>query len=203
GGGGGGGGGGWGGGGGGARGGVRGGGPGGSGPGAQTGGRPTATAATLDDALGAGYADVTVVSSQGTCTTAVHCDFGDMAANATVTVTITATVAASNTTLANTATVGSSTPDPVTTDTSATPSFDVPPTSDLRLTKTITANPAAPFPTAGEPDGATYTLTVHNAGPDTADNVRVVDPLPPSFTPSTVTAPGFTCVVEVAAGGTF
>src|SRR5262249_58607162 len=78
----------------------------------------------------------------------------------------------------------------------------VPLTSDLNLTKTVAANPAAPFPTAGLANGAIYTITVKNAGPDTANDVRVDDPLPPSFTPSTVTAPGFNCAIEAAAGGT-
>ena len=115
--------------------------------------------------------------------------------------TITATVTATNTTLTNTATVGSSTPDPVTSDNSATASFVVPITADLNLTKTITANPAAPFPTAGLANGATYTLAINNSGPDTATNVRVDDPFPPSFTPSSVTAPGFSCVIQAASGG--
>ncbi len=164
-------------------------------------GPSTATAATLDDALGSNYADVSVVSSQGTCTTAVHCDLGDLAPDAVVEITITATVMATDTTLSNTATVGSATLDPVMSDNSATASFRVPITADLNLTKTIAANPAALFPTAGLVDGATYTLAVNNSGPDTATNVRVDDPLPPSFTPSMVTAPGFTCVIQTASGG--
>ena len=166
-------------------------------------GPSTAASATLDDTLGSAYSDVSVVSSQGTCTTAVHCDFGDLAAGATVTVTITATVTATDTTLTNTATVSSSTADPVSADNSATASFVVPPTSDLKLTKTVTANPAAPFPTAGVANGATYTLAIQNAGPDTAVNVHAVDPLPPSFTPNSVTAPGFTCVIQTDAAGAF
>ena len=166
-------------------------------------GPSTAASTTLDDLLGSNYANVSVVTSQGTCTTAVHCDLGDLPPDATADITIAATVTATDTTLSNTATVGSSTPDPVTSDNSATASFVVPITADLNLTKTITANPAAPFPTAGLANGATYTLAVNNSGPDTATNVRVVDPLPPSFTPSSVTAPGFTCVIQAAAGGTF
>jgi len=165
-------------------------------------GPSSATAVTLEDALGSNYTDVSVVPSQGTCTTAVHCDLGDLAPNASATIRITATVVATDTTLTNSATVASSTADPVTADNTATASFRVPITSDLNLTKTVTANPAAPFPTAGLADGAIYTITVRNAGPDTANGVRVDDPLPPSFTPSTVSAPGFTCAIEAAAGGT-
>jgi uncharacterized repeat protein (TIGR01451 family) len=168
----------------------------------HNGGPSTAAAATLDDPLGSSYTDVSVVASRGTCTTAVHCDLGDLAVNETVTVTITATVTATDTTLTNTATVGSSTTDPVTADNSASVAFRVPLTADLNLTKSITANPAAPFPTAGVTNGATYTLTVRDAGPDTANNVRVDDPLPPSFTPNSVTAPDFTCAIQAAAGGT-
>src|SRR5262249_56508569 len=136
-------------------------------------GPSTATAVTLDDALGSNYSDVAVTSSQGTCTTAVHCDLGDLAANATATVTITATVVATDTTLTNSATVASSTPDPVTADNTAAASFRVPITSDLNLTKTVAANPAAPFPTARLTNGALYTITVNNAGPATANAVPV------------------------------
>ena len=164
-------------------------------------GPSTASSTTLDDPLGSNYANVSAATSQGTCTSAVHCDLGDLAPDATVEITITATVTATDTTLTNTATVGSATLDPVTGDNSATASFVVPITADLNLTKTITANPAAPFPTAGLPNGATYTLAVNNSGPDTANNVRVDDPLPPSFTPSSVTAPGFSCVIQTASGG--
>jgi uncharacterized repeat protein (TIGR01451 family) len=166
-------------------------------------GPSTATSATLDDPLGASYANVSVIPTVGTCTSAVHCDLGDLAPNATVDVAITATVTAHDTTLTNTATVASTTTDPVSSDNSATVSFRVPLTADLTLTKTIAANPAAPFPTAGVTDGATYTLGVTNSGPDTAANVRVDDPLPPSFTPSTVSAPGFSCAIQAAAGGVF
>src|SRR5262249_55675164 len=159
-------------------------------------GPSTATSVTLDDALGSNYTDVSVVSSQGTCTTGVHCDLGDLAPNATSTVTITATVLATDTTLTNSATVASSIPDPVTADNTAAASFRAPITADLNRTKTAAATPAARFPTAGLANGAIYTITVKNAGPDTANDVRVDDPLPPSFTASTVSAPGFTCAIE-------
>ena len=65
----------------------------------------------------------------------------------------------------------------------------VPPSADLELTKGI----APATPTAGVVNGATYTVTVQDLGPRHRDQRRVVDPLPPEFTPSSVTAPGFTC----------
>ena len=163
-------------------------------------GPSTATAVTIDDPLGGAYTNITVDTSQGACTTAVHCDLGDLAANTTATVTITATVAASDTTLTNTATTASATADPSAGNNSATAGFVVPASADLTLTKTLTASPAAANPTAGLADGAVYTLTVRNLGPDTATTVDVTDPLPALFTPSAVTAPGFSCNLPPAGG---
>ena len=163
-------------------------------------GPSTATTVTIDDPLGGSYTTITVDTSQGTCTTTVHCDLGDLAANTTATVTINATVAASDTTLANTATTASATTDPSPGNNSATAGFVVPASANLTLTKTLTANPAAANPTAGLADGAVYTLTVRNLGPDTATTVDVTDPLPALFTPSAVTAPGFSCNLPPAGG---
>src|SRR5262249_30060073 len=47
-----------------------------------------------------------------------------------------------------------------------------------------------------------YPSACSNSGPDTANAVRVADPWPPAFRASTVTAPGFSCAIEAAAGGT-
>ena len=159
-------------------------------------GPSTAAAVTLTDTLGAAYTNVSATPSQGACTAAVTCTLGSLAPGASATITITATVTVSNTTLVNTATVSSTTPDPVPRDNTASDSFLVPPSADLQLTKSI----APENPTAGLVNGATSTLTVQNAGPDTATGLHVVDPLPPEFTPSSVTAPGFTCNLPGAGG---
>jgi uncharacterized repeat protein (TIGR01451 family) len=147
-----------------------------------------ATGVTLTDTLGADYAGVTTTATQGTCTSAVVCTLGSLAVNATATVTITATVTANDTTLANTASVTSAARDPVPEDNTASASFVVQKTTDLVLTKAVTQSP-----NAGQPDGGTYTITARNAGPLDATNVGVADTIPAEFTPSTVTAPGFTC----------
>ena len=136
------------------------------------------------------YDDVVATSTQGTCTVDVACTIGDMAPNATVTITIVATVVASDTTVTNTATVDFLSPeDPTPGNNVATASFDVPPSADLAIDKSL----APANPTAGQVDDATYTLTVTNDGPDDATGVAVTDPLPATFTPSMITAPGFMC----------
>ncbi len=145
--------------------------------------------------------ELTFVSSPD-CTAAgqvVTCAVGALVAGATRSLTITAqaSVAAAGQTVTNTATATSSTPDPVSSNNSGTVLFVVQNATDLQLAKTVT-----PSPIAGLVDGGTYTLTARNAGPiPTATNVSVVDQLPSEFTPSSVTAPGFTCNLP-GAGGT-
>jgi uncharacterized repeat protein (TIGR01451 family) len=151
-------------------------------------GPSTATGVTLTDTLGADYTDVTANASQGVCMSAVVCTLGSLAADATATVTITATVTANDTTLTNTASATSATPDPVPEDNTASVDFTVKKTTDLVLTKTVTQSP-----NAGELDGGTYTITVRNASPLDATNLGVADTIPVEFTPSSVTAPAFTC----------
>ena len=152
-------------------------------------GPSTATDVTLTDTLPAGtYSNISASSTQGSCTAEVVCTIGSIAPGATVTITIVATVTANGMTLTNTASVTSATPDPVPADNSASAAFVVQKTTDLVLTKAVTQSP-----NAGETDGGTYTITVRNAGPLDATNVSVADTIPVDFTPSSVTAPGFTC----------
>ncbi len=70
------------------------------------------------------------------------------------------------------ASVSSATPDTMPGNNSASASVNVVPAADLSLTKTASPSPVI----AGQ--RLTYTLTVHNAGPDPATGVKVVDPLP-------------------------
>jgi uncharacterized repeat protein (TIGR01451 family) len=166
-------------------------------------GPSTAQAVTVNDPLGAGYADVVATPSAGTCTTAVSCSLGDLARGESATITIDATVTANATTLTNTATVSSLTPDPAPANNSDSASIIVPATADLRLTKT----PSTTSPTPGQPGGLTYTIVATNAGPSAATGVVIRDGLPADFAPTAIAGPaGFSCATTGAAvvcsGGT-
>ncbi len=153
-------------------------------------------------------------SSVGTCSTAggdVSCALGTLANRADATVTVTLQVPAGSTTnsLADLATVSSSTEDPDEGDNSAGAAVSVQAAADLSVTKTAT-------PTTVTPGGlVTYTVTVHNSGPSDARNavlddeadpdtmmLRTADPAPVCGDPD----PGFTAVQcqlgTVAAGAT-
>ena len=67
----------------------------------------------------------------------------------------------------------------------ASASVVVPPTADLRLTKT----PSTTTPTPGLPDGLTYTIVATNAGPSAATGVVINDGLPPDFTATAISGP--------------
>ena len=154
-------------------------------------GPSTAEDVTADDLLpAADYANVSASSTQGTCDTTVSCSIGDLAAGATATITITATVEANDETLLNTATASSPTADPEPSNNTATAELIVPNTADLAITKED--EPSAPInPEAGDP--YQYTLTVANLGPGAASNVTVTDRIPDILTPTSITAPGWDC----------
>jgi uncharacterized repeat protein (TIGR01451 family) len=76
----------------------------------------------------------------------------------------------------NTATVSSTTADPVAGNNTGTATVDVVAAADLSIVKTASPDPVI----AGQQ--LTYTLTVHNAGPDTAVAPTVTDVLPPGTT---------------------
>ena len=141
------------------------------------------------------YSDVSVDPSQGTCDTTVSCSLGTIVDNGSATITITATVTAGASTLTNNASVSSTTPDPDPSDNSASASINVTTSADLAITKTGEANPN---------QGATtsYTLTVTNNGPNTADGVVVNDSLPSQFTATAAGGGGFDCTLPGGPGGT-
>ena len=163
----------------------------------RNGGPSAATGVVVDDPLAPNFSAQSVSSTQGSCDTTVTCTIGTLAPGAEATITIHATVTGTGPSHDNTATVTSGSPDPTPGNNVATVAVTVPNTADLTLAKT--AAPATPE--AGVPDGLTYTLSVANTGPATATSVRVTDPLPEQFTPSSAGGVGFTCNLP-AAGGT-
>ncbi|MBV8950265.1 MAG: DUF11 domain-containing protein, partial [Actinobacteria bacterium] len=163
----------------------------------QNTGPSSAQNVTVSDPVdAASLGSVAVQTSQGTCDTTVSCSLGTLAANGTATITITATATANTSSgavaIANTARVASSTPDPNPNNNSDTASATVLGTADLTIDKTGTANPDQ-----GGVD--TYTLTVSNNGPDTAQAVVVNDTLPSQFTATA--ASGATCAPIPTTGG--
>ena len=143
----------------------------------------------------ASYSDVAAKPSQGTCDNTVSCSLGTVDPNSTVTITITATVTARDTTLTNNASVSSSTPDPNPFNNSDSASVTVPGTADLAIDKMGPTNP-------NQGGADSFTITVSNNGPDTANGVVVNDPLPSQFTATAASGGGFSCTLPGGAGGT-
>ena len=135
----------------------------------------TATGVVVTDTLPAGLTFVSATDGGvwDANTRTITWNVGSLAAGATFTPTVTATVTgeAAAKTLVNTATVDSEQQDPV----NATASIYVP-SADLVLTKTVD-NTA---PTVK--DTVIFTLIVNNNGPDTAVDVTVNDKLPAGLT---------------------
>jgi len=100
----------------------------------------------------------------------------------------------------NTATVTSTTPDPVPGNNTATDSNTVvavpAPVADLGVTKTNGTAQA----TAGQP--STYTMVITNNGPEAAPNVTLTDTLPVQMTFTSLTAPGGWSCTTPAVGAT-
>ncbi len=161
----------------------------------QNAGPSSAQNVTVSDPITPGLSVVDAQSTLGSCDLTVSCSLGTLAADSTATITITAMVTARDTTLSNNASVSSSTPDPNPSNNSDSASVTVLGTADLSIDKTGTVNP-----TQGGAD--TYTLTVANAGPDTAHGVVVNDSLPIQFTATSATGGGLNCTLPGGAGGT-
>ena len=127
----------------------------------------------------------------GTCG-ADGCSLGDLAPGAAVTITFTGTVSPAFTgpSVVNTVTIGSATPDPDSTNNSATAITPEGSSADLSLVKTVSPNPEVP----GAP--LVYTLRIHNKGPSSAVQVGIVDQLPTELSGVTATATaGAVCTV--------
>jgi len=154
-------------------------------------GPATATGVTLADPLPGGVEVVSVQSNRGTCTTAVTCAIGRLAVGTTAIVAVTVRGVTPGT-VANTATVTADQDDPVLGDDTATASLDVVAAADLSIT--ATASPQLVDVGAGAAP-VTFTLTVHNAGPQTATAVAVDDPVAPELQAVTATTAAGVCTV--------
>jgi uncharacterized repeat protein (TIGR01451 family) len=162
----------------------------------RNGGPSTATGVEVEDVMAPNFSAHSATSTQGTCDTTVQCAIGTLAPGAEATITIEATVEGTGPSHDNTATASSPVSDPTPGNNSATVTVTVPNTADLSLTKS--ASPTNPE--AGVTDALTYTITVQNDGPAPATNVRVTDPLPADFTPSSAGGGGFTCNLPATGG---
>ena len=149
-------------------------------------GPSTAKNVVVTDTLPAGVTFVSVTPSQGTCTTGqqpgsgtLTCGLGNLASGANATITVVAFVAPDvppGTILFNKAVVSSATADPDNSNNQDSVNTTVAGSADLSVTKTDSPDPV----TAGTQ--LTYTITVSNAGPSTAQNVRITDTLPAGTT---------------------
>jgi uncharacterized repeat protein (TIGR01451 family) len=144
-------------------------------------GPAAATGVTVIDSLPGSVTFVSASATQGSCTgtTTVSCNLGTIASAAGATVTITVRGATPGTAV-NEATVSATTPDPNTGNNTSTVTTTIngstAPQSDMSLAKSSSAA------TVSVGDQFTYTLAVSNAGPATANDVVVTDPLPSSVT---------------------
>lgn len=172
-------------------------------------GPSSADTVSLSDTLPAPTTFVSLSSPGGwSCSTpavgaggTVTCSIASLASATTDSFTLVVNVppsVASGTVLSNTATVSSSTADPVPGDNSATATTTVAGAADTSLTKTADPNPVL----AGT--NLTYTLTASNEGPSDAASVSLSDPLPAGTTFVSLSAPGgWSCSTPaVGANGT-
>jgi uncharacterized repeat protein (TIGR01451 family) len=181
-----------------------------TGPASSTAGSPLVYTITVtnngpSDATAVSVADPTpagasFVSNSGACVTAFPCALGTMTAGQTKTITSTFSTPPgfTGTSLANTATVSSTTADPTTANNSATATTAFGAASaDLAVTK---SGPSS----ATNGSNVDYTITVTNNGPATAANVVLADPTPPGLTFLTATpgcVTGFPCTLGTLTAG--
>ena len=142
-----------------------------------------ASSVAVSDLLPTGIALVSATSTHGACsgTTTLSCELGTVGAGSANDVTVTIVVGVGESAIpsvTNTATVSSATADPdlSNNEASAETAVEPPPSADLQLSLEDSPDPVD----AGS--NLDYTLTVHNAGPDTASDVSVSDPLPAGVT---------------------
>lgn len=153
----------------------------------------TATGVTVTDTLPSSVTFGSATASQGSCTVdgrVVTCDIGTLASGASATVTIEVTPQQEGN-ITNTASVAGDQSDPVPTNNTASEGTQVGAGAaeqvDLSLDKADAPDPVE----VGET--LTYTLTIDNAGPDTATGVTVTDTLPASVQFESVTTADGSC----------
>lgn len=123
-------------------------------------------------------------------TGSIQCTIASLANGATATFTVVVKVTAAAGTITNTVSTSSDNYDPVSSNNSATATTTISAalSADLGITKSTTATSAAVGTTF------TYTIAVHNAGPDGASSVVMTDTLPASLLFQSISAPGgFSC----------
>ena len=155
-------------------------------------GPATATGVTLSDPLPSGVDAVSVTTSRGTCDDTVSCAIGRLAVGASAVVDVTVRGASAGT-ATNTAQVGADQDDPVSGDDTASATLDVVAAADLSIVKAAGADVVD---VGGGPAPLTYTLTVHNAGPQPATAIAVDDPIPSDLTIDSATTPAGVCTLD-------
>jgi uncharacterized repeat protein (TIGR01451 family) len=156
-------------------------------------GPSTAVSVTLTDIVPAGTTFVSFNQLTGpafTCDNTVNCTIATLAPATPATFELTVSVPANATApVANTATVGSATTDPVPTNNTDTVTTTIGATADLVVTK---SGPSS----ANAGTDITYTLGIANNGPSDATNVALSDPIPAGTTfvsLNQLTGPTFAC----------
>ena len=130
----------------------------------------------VKDVLPSGLTWVGGVASQGACAGGI-CQFGDVGVGAVVSAVVTASVGSDVLgDVTNQVQVFSDTPDPNSSNNSASATVTVQGLADLTIQKTAVPDPAVPG------DGLSYEILVMNSGPSDAQNVTVDDNVPASFT---------------------
>ena len=141
--------------------------------------------------LAASPAGLCTPTPVGPATTAsLNCSLGTIAAGNSSFITVGFT-ALNGGDVNDTATVSASTPDPNTSNNSATGAVTFISGSDLSITKTASPNPVK----AGT--NLTYTITVNNAGPSTATGVVVKDTIPGQVSVLSVTPSSGSCTAGI------
>jgi uncharacterized repeat protein (TIGR01451 family) len=158
-------------------------------------GPQAAAGVVVTDVVPAGAPIDAITASQGTCTRtgqSVTCAVGSLAAGASATITISATVAttAGGAVLDNAATVASGTRDPNLANNAATALATAGPAADLQITLT----PDRPSATVGQTIG--WNAVVGNAGPQGSTGTVATINLPAGLTDVQATVPGGSCVVS-------
>ena len=141
-------------------------------------GPSSATQVLLSDPLPAGVNFDSATPSQGTCSESGHtvgCALGTIANGAAASVEI-KVITVTPGTISNQASVSSFVSDPNFANNDATAETTIDPAADLSLTKADSPDPVL----VGQQ--LTYTLTVQNAGPQTATGVQLTDNLPAGVT---------------------